>query len=64
MLTACSHRRRRPIAEDQAGHRLRRLLVQARQHVRVGIQRDLNGGVAQRSLTTLAGMPAASAALA
>jgi hypothetical protein len=47
MLTACSRGRRRPIAEDQAGHCLRRLLVQARQHVRVGIQRDLNGGVAQ-----------------
>jgi hypothetical protein len=35
------------VAEDQAGHRLGRLGVQAGQHMRVAMQRDLDGGVAQ-----------------
>jgi hypothetical protein len=39
--------RRRAVAEDQAGHRLGRLRVQARQDMRVGIQRDLDGRMAQ-----------------
>src|SRR5215211_5741827 len=40
-------RRRRAVAKDQASHRLGRLRVQARQHMRVSIERDLNRGMAQ-----------------
>jgi hypothetical protein len=50
--------------EDEAGNLPGGLLVQARQDMAEGVHCDRDDGVAQRSLTTLAGTPAASAAVA
>jgi hypothetical protein len=59
------HSRSRVVAtQDEAGDLAGGLLVQAGQDVAVGVHRDRDVGVARRSLTTLAGTPAASAAVA
>jgi hypothetical protein len=51
-------------AEDELGHRAGCLLVQAGQHVTIGIHGDGDVGVAEALLTILAGIPAARAAMA